>query len=64
MPSDTKERGSGSAIIGVRQFATASLVSAGVGLLHNGTALPMTGAILVCVAAAGLVWLARARSGQ
>lgn len=36
----------------------------GVGLLHDGMALPMTGTILTCAAAAGFVWLAGSRSRQ
>ncbi len=42
------ERGSGSSIIGVLQFAMASLASAGVGVLHNDTVYPMVGFILAC----------------
>jgi DHA1 family bicyclomycin/chloramphenicol resistance-like MFS transporter len=47
--------GSASAIIGVTQFGFASLASALVGLLHNGTPYPMTGVILCCGLAAVLV---------
>lgn len=61
MTASGLHRGGGSSIIGVLQFGLASLVSAAVGLLHNGTALPMTGAILACAAGAGLTWLIGAR---
>ncbi|MGE4559442.1 MAG: multidrug effflux MFS transporter [Desulfobulbus sp.] len=52
-----QERGSGSAIIGVLQFALASLASAGVGFLHNGTIFPMVGIILACSLLGGLVYI-------
>ena len=48
-------RGSASALIGVLQFGLAALVSALVGILHDGTAYPMTGAIFACAVAARLV---------
>lgn len=62
MVASGAHRGSGSAIIGVLQFGIASLVSATVSLLHDGTARPMTAVILACAATAGLVWLATAKS--
>jgi hypothetical protein len=52
-----EHRGSGSAIIGVLQFVLAGAVSTLIGALHNGTAYPMTLAILVCSALASLVCL-------
>ncbi len=51
------ERGSGSAIIGVLQFAVAGLASAGVGFLHNGSIYPMVGVILGCSLLGGLVYM-------
>ncbi len=48
--------GSGSALIGLLQFAFASVVSALVGILQNGTAYPMTGAILLCGVLALMTW--------
>ena len=56
MEATGMHRGSGSAILGITQFAIASLTSAGVGFLHNGTALPMTGIIFLCALATALVW--------
>ncbi|SCM79205.1 putative multidrug resistance transporter, Bcr/CflA family [uncultured Pleomorphomonas sp.] len=56
MEATGAHRGSGSAILGITQFAMASLTSAGVGLLHDGTALPMTGIIFACALAATLIW--------
>lgn len=56
MEASGTHRGSGSAIIGVLQFGVASIVSAGVGLIHDTTARPMTGAILLAVTTAGLIW--------
>jgi MFS transporter, DHA1 family, multidrug resistance protein len=47
--------GSASSLIGVIQFALAGLVSALVGMLHNGTAYPMSGLILGCALLSGLV---------
>jgi len=40
--------GSASSVIGALQFGVAGVVSALVGMLHNGTAYPMTGLILAC----------------
>ncbi|CAI9399739.1 Bicyclomycin resistance protein [Pleomorphomonas sp. T1.2MG-36] len=48
-------RGTASSVLGVMQFAVASLASAAVGLLHNGTVYPMVGIIL---AGGGLASLA------
>ncbi len=48
MNACTRERGSGSSIIGVLQFGMASLASAAVGMLHNDTISPMVGIILAC----------------
>lgn len=56
MESSGAYRGGGSAILGVLQFALASLTSAGVGLLHDGSVLPMTGIIFVCALLAALLW--------
>jgi MFS transporter, DHA1 family, multidrug resistance protein len=58
-------RGSASALIGVLQFGLAALVSGAVGLLHDGTAYPMTGAIFACAAAGalGLVFIPAPRGG-
>lgn len=42
--------GSASALLGTVQFAVGGLAGALVGLLHNGTALPMTGVFAVCAA--------------
>jgi len=53
--------GSASALIGVMQFGFASLVSALVGLLHNGTPYPMTGVILGCGLAACTVFFCGGR---
>ena len=58
MAASGEHRGTGSAIIGVLQFILAGVVSALIGLLHNGTAYPMTVAIFVCSVLASLVWLA------
>jgi MFS transporter, DHA1 family, multidrug resistance protein len=63
--------GSASALVGVLQFAIAGLVSALIALLHNGTALPMTGVILACGLTAALIalvgraaWRAQAASAR
>ena len=46
--------------MGTLQFAIAGIVSAVVGLLHDGTALPMTGMITLCgLGAATMALLAR-----
>lgn len=59
MAASKEHAGSASSIIGVMQFGLASLASALVGLLHNGTAYPMAGVIMGCSLAAGLVLLAK-----
>jgi DHA1 family bicyclomycin/chloramphenicol resistance-like MFS transporter len=41
-----EHRGTASSVMGVTQFAVASLASAAVGLLHDGTVYPMVGIIL------------------
>lgn len=66
MEATGAHRGSGSVILGITQFALASLASAGVGLLHDGTALPMTGIIFACALAAALIWFLgeRRREGE
>ena len=48
MASCADVRGSASALLGVLQFGVASLASAGVALLHDGTVHPMSGMILGC----------------
>lgn len=50
-----RKAGSASALLGATQFAAGALAGALVGLLANGTALPMTGVIAVCGVGA---WLA------
>ena len=47
--------GSASAVLGTLQFAVGGLSGALVGLLHNGTALPMTAVFAVCATGALLV---------
>lgn len=55
--------GSASSIIGVLQFALASLVSAAVGLLHDGSAYPMCGLMLAASLAGMLIHvIGRARA--
>ena len=49
-------RGTASSVLGVMQFAVASLASAAVGLLHNGTVYPMVGIILAGGALASLAY--------
>ncbi|MEW5422805.1 multidrug effflux MFS transporter [Amorphus sp. 3PC139-8] len=53
--------GSASSIIGVLQFACASLASAAVGLLSDGTAAAMATVIFACGVAAALILLLTAR---
>ena len=54
------QAGVASALMGTMQFAVAGLVSAAVGALHDGTALPMTMMIAVCgVGSAVMALLAR-----
>lgn len=55
MAAGRKFGGSASAIIGVLQFSLASIVSAMVGVLHNGSSYPMICVILACSLSAGLV---------
>jgi len=50
-----RQAGSASALIGGTQFTAAAATGALVGLLHNGTALPMVGVIAACGAAAFLI---------
>lgn len=50
-------RGTASSVLGVMQFAVASLASASVGLLHNGTVYPMVGIILAGGLLASLAYL-------
>lgn len=57
MAASGDHAGSASGIIGVLQFGVAGLISALVGLLHDGTALPMVGGILVCGLLAGGILL-------
>ena len=52
-----KERVSGSSIIGVPQFGLASMASASVGLVHDGTIFPMAGIILACGLLGILIYL-------
>ena len=48
--------GSASALLGTLQFGIGSLAGALVGLLHDGTALPMTAGIAGCAVASFLAW--------
>ncbi|MDD5350682.1 MAG: multidrug effflux MFS transporter [Chthoniobacteraceae bacterium] len=50
-----RSAGSASALLGTVQFAVGGLAGATVGLLTNGTALPMTGTLAVCATAGFLV---------
>ena len=50
-------RGTASSVLGVMQFAVASLASAAVGLLHDGTVYPMVGIILAGGVLASLAYL-------
>lgn len=50
-------RGTASSVLGVMQFAVASVASAAVGLLHNGTVYPMVGIILAGGMLASLAYL-------
>lgn len=59
-----EHRGSGSSIIGVLQFGIASIVSGLVGIMHNGTIYPMTGAILGCGLVAALIWFGQSRQSS
>ncbi|PRB82116.1 Bcr/CflA family multidrug efflux MFS transporter [Pseudomonas sp. MYb185] len=54
------QAGVASALMGTLQFAIAGVVSAMVGVLHDGTALPMAGMITLCgVVAASMALMAR-----
>lgn len=48
--------GSASALLGTIQFGVGAGAGAMVGLLHDGTARPMTGMMAACAFASGLVW--------
>jgi len=52
-----QHRGTASSVMGVMQFAVASLASAAVGLLHNGTVYPMVGIILTGGVLASLAYV-------
>jgi DHA1 family bicyclomycin/chloramphenicol resistance-like MFS transporter len=56
-----RQAGSASALLGAFQMAIAAAVGALIGLLHNGTALPMVGVIATCATAAFLIlqWVTR-----
>ena len=56
--------GSASAIIGVLQFALASVVSSVVSFLHNGTAFPMVGVMLTVVTLGAIVNQLDGRRGR
>src|SRR5690554_6352008 len=59
------QAGVASALMGTMQFAIAGVVSALVGALHDGTALPMTTSIALCgVGAAGMAVMARRVGGE
>jgi DHA1 family bicyclomycin/chloramphenicol resistance-like MFS transporter len=49
-----REAGAASAVLGLLQYAVGAVAGAAVGLLHNGTAVPMAGAVAACEV---LVWL-------
>lgn len=54
--------GSASSLLGALQFGLATLASAGVGALHDGSATPMAAMMLVCASlAAVLGWIGRVR---
>ncbi|QEM69948.1 multidrug effflux MFS transporter [Geobacter sp. FeAm09] len=57
MAQSGRHAGSASSLVGVLQFGLASLVSALVSMLHNGTAYPMAAMILACGLLAGGVLL-------
>jgi DHA1 family bicyclomycin/chloramphenicol resistance-like MFS transporter len=52
-----RHRGTASSVMGVMQFAVASLASAAVGVLHDGTVYPMVGIILSGGVLASLAYL-------
>jgi DHA1 family bicyclomycin/chloramphenicol resistance-like MFS transporter len=71
MASYGRVAGSASALMGVLQFVVGASAGALVGALHNGTAVPMAGAIAACGVAALLIFqalafrpLARTASGS
>lgn len=55
MAAGRKMAGSASSLLGAVQFGFAALASTLVGVLENGTALPMAGVMLVCTATATLL---------
>jgi DHA1 family bicyclomycin/chloramphenicol resistance-like MFS transporter len=57
MAASGHHAGAASSLVGVLQFGFASVVSALVGALHNGTAYPMLGTICVCSVLAGVALL-------
>lgn len=59
MESYGRTAGSASAMLGALQFAVGTLAGTLVGVLHNGTALPMAGVIAACEIAALLAFYAR-----
>jgi len=60
-PPHGRQAGSASALLGAFQSAMAAVMGALVGLLHDGTALPMVGVIAASVTAAFLImqWVTR-----
>ncbi len=62
MQAGRAQAGSASSLLGALQFGLATLASALVGILHNGSALPMTTIMLGCaVLSAALAWFGRGR---
>ena len=57
-----EKAGSASALLGSVQFAIAAIASAAVGILHNGTAVPMVGVVTFCGLAALVSYVALVRS--
>ncbi len=57
-----REAGAASAVLGLLQYAVGAAAGAAVGLLHNGTAVPMAGAVAACEACVWLVVLGSERS--
>lgn len=55
--------GSASALLGTIQFGLGAGAGALVGILHNGTAVPMTAGIAACAAASWTVWATLVRPG-
>ncbi len=56
----TKNVGSASALLGSAQMIVGALASALISLLHNGTALPMTGVMMLCsLISLGFLWVKR-----